>query len=63
MRINMLVIERTSFRTVKIYYSSGEELARKINDLCAKEIVEVKPATPDETTTKCCVSVYYEYYL
>jgi hypothetical protein len=56
-------IVRTSFRTVKLYWTTADELMRQVNELRAKEILSIGASTPDATTTAHCSQIYYEYYL
>jgi hypothetical protein len=56
-------IERTSFRLVKIYWTTADELIKELNALMAKKLISVDSAVPDATTTAHCSAVYYEYYL
>ena len=53
------MIERFTFNDKKISYSSPEELQAKINQLRAREIISIKPTTPEATDAKSWVSVYY----
>ena len=56
-----LVIERYSYRSVKLLWRTQEEFVRKLNALRAREFISIKPCAPDETTTQRCSRVYYSY--
>jgi len=51
----------TCFRTVKISFATIAELERKINNLRAVEVLEVKPCLPNGTDLNNWVEVYYGY--
>ena len=52
----------TSFRAIKIPFSSIEDLRAKILALRPKKIISVKNCVPDSTDVRHWVSVYYEYH-
>ena len=55
-------IEHTAFKYVKILWDKLDDLVREINSLQAKEIISIKSDIADETTTKNCSGIYYEYF-
>lgn len=50
-----------SYRNKKLYWKEPEDLIKQINELCATDIISIKLAVPDMTTTLQCSAVYYEY--
>jgi len=60
-------IERTSYRTEKIYWKTAYDQVRSINRILAegrvKQLIRVSDAMPDYTTTARCSEVYYEYFI
>lgn len=59
-------LERTSFKTTKIYFSSLEDQINKINYILAnynvKRLISVTPAIPQYTTLNSCSNVYCDYF-
>jgi hypothetical protein len=53
---------RWSYKTKKIYWNDVKELIRAVNQLGAKEIIEIKSGIPDITCTCNCSEVFYSYY-
>ena len=56
-------ITRTSFKNTKIYFYDAYDLVKQINKLKPKNILSIKTACPDFTTTMKCSNMYYEFYV
>lgn len=59
----ILTINKTMEKSIKIYCTSLESLVSQINTLRAACVHSIKIGTPDRTTTDMCYDVHYEVHI